>query len=443
MANEIIKPHKFELAKNNIHSLSETLFDVSLQRFETEGGLFGWFNHKVTGEEINRILVSPLQSALMFQNSIIRDLFNIADEVYKALESLDNEYIQAIIAAVKSAEIASEQAKTASTKANTASGQALDASRKAMDASAKATEAQEDIKRTIKALQATVTVLKDFKEKATSELSSISSIENKVNLIDSKVESIEHNIGIIAESTNELNSIQSDISNLKHIKDIDQIWDDLNSFREVIKEQTDRSAVVDAIWGDVEGHKADLSAFHRQVDSFVEKVNEATARIEGDIESLQQYRALLESYEHLGDVDTIWGDVEGHKADLSSFHQQVDSFVEKVEEATARIDSDIESLQQYRAVLESYEHLGDVDTIWSDVEVHKEDLLGLHRKLDLFIEETHAEQERISRLMDHLEEDNKEAHLQFNKKLKIAYWIGGSAAGLAIINYILQVLEVL
>src|SRR3712207_7487341 len=43
------------------------------------------------------------------------------------------EYIQGIIAAVKSAEIASDQAKAASTKANTASNQALEASRKALE----------------------------------------------------------------------------------------------------------------------------------------------------------------------------------------------------------------------------------------------------------------------------------------------------------------------
>ena len=269
MANEIIKPHKFEVAKNNIHSLSKTVPDVSLQKFKTEGGLFGLFDHKVTGDEINRNLVSPLQNTLMSQNSTIRALLNIADEVYKALESLDNEYIQAIIVAVKSAEIASEQAKTASTKANTASGQALDASRKAMDASTKATEAQEDIKRTIEALQVTVRVLKEFKENAIKELSSIPSIDNKVNSIDSKVKNIEHDIG-------------------------------------VINELIDSPAIV-------ESHKANLSAFHQQVDSFVEKVNEATSRIDRDIESLQQYRAVLESYEHLGDVDAIWGDVEGDR----------------------------------------------------------------------------------------------------------------------------------
>ena len=176
MANEIVKPHKFEVSKNKIHSLSTSVSNVSLQKFPTEGSIFPWNDHNITGDEANTLLVSPLQSALISQNTSIRSLFNIADEVYNALESLDKEYIQGIIAAVKSAEIASDQAKAASTKANTASNQALEASRKALDASTKATTAQADIKRTIEALQTTVKILKEFKEKVTKDLSSIASL---------------------------------------------------------------------------------------------------------------------------------------------------------------------------------------------------------------------------------------------------------------------------
>ena len=68
MANEIIKPHKFEVAKNNIYSLSKTVPNVSLRNFPTEGSIFPWNHHNITGDEVNRLLVSPLQSTLMEQN---------------------------------------------------------------------------------------------------------------------------------------------------------------------------------------------------------------------------------------------------------------------------------------------------------------------------------------------------------------------------------------
>ena len=477
MANEIVKPHKFEVAKNNIHSLSKTVPNVSLQKFPTEGSIFSWNEHNITGNEANSLLVSPLQSTLIAQNSTIRSLFNIADEVYNALESLDKEYIQGIIAAVKSAEIASDQAKTASNKANTASSQALEASRKALDASTKATTAQADIKRTIEALQTTVRILKEFKEKVTKDLSSIASLNTRITSVNGKIQSIENKINDIAGSAKDIKDIRPYFSSLTHIKDVDQIWTDLKNSREVVnglidtltpfmsrvnqatsRIDADINALkqyrtlletyqhlgdVDAIWSDVEGHKTNLASFHEQVDTFVEKVNQATLRIDADIDALKQYRTLLETYQHLGDVDAIWSDVEGHKTNLASFHEQVDTFVEKVNQATSRIDTDIDALKQYRTLLETYQHLGDVDAIWSDVEGHKTILSGLHDKLNTFIKETHSEQEKIEKLIRQMEDDNNLVRLQYNKKLKIAYWVGGTAVGLTVINYILQIIGIL
>ena len=358
MANEIIKPHKFEVSKNKIHSLSKSVSNVSLQRFPTEGSIFSWNDHNITGNEANTLLVSPLQSALISQNSSIRSLFNIADEVYNALESLDKEYIQGIIAAVKSAEIASDQAKTASTKANTASNQALEASRKALDASTKATTAQADIERTIKALQATVRILKEFKEKVTKDLSSIASLNTRMTSINSKIQDVENKIRNVADSAKTIKDFQSIYSSLNHIKDVDQIWNDLKSSREVVKRLIDT------------------------LTPFMSRVNDADKELHGEINKIS-------------------------------------------------------------TLLESYEHLGDVDAIWSDVEDHKTNLLGLHEKMDAFIRETHSVHERIDGLIHQLEDDNYHAHLQYNKKIKIAYWLGGSAVALIVINFILQIIGVL
>ncbi len=477
MANEIIKPHKFEVAKNKIHSLSQTVPNVSLMNFPTEGSKFPWHDHNITGKEANLKLVSPLQNTLIAQNSTIKSLFSIAVEVYNALDSLDKEYIQGIIAAVKSAEIASDQAKAASNKANSASNQALDASRKALDASTKATTAQADIKRTIEALQATVRILKEFKEKATTDLSSISTLDTRIADVNCKIQTIENNISDISDSAKEIKNIRPYFSNLTHITDIDQIWDDLKSSREVVKgiidtltpfmsrvnqatsrinadidalkqyrallESYQHLGDVDAIWSDVEGQKAKLASFHQQVDAFVEKVNQTTTQMDADIYALKQYRTHLESYQHLGDVDAIWSDVEGQKAKLASFHQQVDAFVENVNQTTTRMDADIDALKQYRALLESYQHLRDVDAIWSDMEGQKANLIDLHEKLNAFIKETHLEQERIKKIIHQMEENNNLVHLQHNKRFKIAYWVGGSAFGLIVINYILQIIGIL
>ena len=197
------------------------------------------------------------------------------------------------------------------------------------------------------------------------------------------------------------------------------------------------------MWNDVEEHKTNLADFHKQVDAFVEKFNQATSRIDTDIEDLKQYRTMLETYQHLGDVDAMWNDVEEHKTNLEDFHKQVDAFVEKVNQATSRIDTDIEELKQYRTILETYQHLGDVDAIWSDVEEHKTNLEDFHKQVDDFIRETRSEHARIYDLIHQMEADNDFTRKQYNKKIKIAYWISGSAAGLTVINYILQIIGVL
>ena len=463
MAQEIIAPHTFEVAKDKIHSLSKSVPNVSLQEFQTEGSIISWNDHKVTGDEVNTLLVSPLQSTLIDINKTIRSLFDIADEVYKALESLDKEYIQGIIVAVKSAETASDQAKEASS-------QALDASKKAI-------QAQADIKETIEALRVTVNRLKEFKEQATAELSSISTLKTEMTSANNRITAVDNKIADVADAAKEVKSIRPYFSNLTHIKDVDRMWSDLKSARENVQKLTstltpfisrvnqittridgDIAALkqyrallesykhlgdVDAIWSDVEGHKTDLASLHQQVEAFVEKVHQAGIRMDGDIESLKQYRALFESYKHLGDVDVIWSDVEGHKTDLASLHQQVEAFVEKVHQADIRMDGDIEALKQYRTLLESYKHLGDVDAIWSDVEGHKTDLLDLKDKLNAFIKEAHSELERVNGLIHQMEESNNLVRLQYDKKLRTAYWIGGSAVGLSVINYILQIVGVL
>ena len=115
-------------------------------------------------------------------------------------------------------------------------------------------------------------------------------------------------------------------------------------------------------------------------------------------------------------------------------------FMSRVNDADKELHREINIIS---TLLESYQHLGDVDAIWSDVEGHKTNLLGLHEKLDAFIKETHSEQERIVGLIHQIKEDNYHAHLQYNKKNKIAFWIGGGAVGLTVINIILQIIGIL
>ena len=436
MSKALIKKHNFEIAKREIERFSRNLpSNPSFERVEVDGGLFGWGDHKVTGTEMNQF-IEIVQNKLISVNTSLRSIIGEFKQVYNAFDFLDGEYINGIIGSVECAEEASKQALTA----------------------------QADIKTTVENLKKTVIGLVDLRK-------TVERIENTLNAQSP------NDIALINRRINSLNHIYSQFSSNSHYKDIDTIWNDVEGhktdlaglhqqvayFIEKVNQTTERISNdittlqqyrsilesykhlgdVDNIWRDVEEHKADLTGLHHQVDAFVEKVNQTTERINNDITTLQQYRSILESYKHLGDVDNIWRDVEEHKADLTGLHHQVDAFVEKVNQTTERINNDITALQQYRSVLESYKHLGDVDAMWGDIEGHKVTLDKLHQQVNDFISEVHAAETEIKESIQIMEESNADAHLRYEKKIKIVYSIGGTAVGLSIIQFILQIMGVL
>lgn len=164
MSNIQISKRNFELAKNRIQTLSNNVpRPEQLPTLETEGGLFNWFDKKVTGAEMNHI-TGLINSSFIKSNKEIIKLYNQFKEVYKTFDTLDKEYIQGIITAVDGSIEASEQAKKASQQAIEASRQAIVASEEAEEASNQALLAQKDIKRVIEALQISVSKLEKTKE---------------------------------------------------------------------------------------------------------------------------------------------------------------------------------------------------------------------------------------------------------------------------------------
>ena len=160
-------------------------------------------------------------------------------------------------------------------------------------------------------------------------------------------------------------------------------------------------------------------------------------------ETLENLYKNITSKAHYNDIDAIWNDVESHKANLADFHQQVDSFIEMANQTKSRINNDIAALQQYRTLLETYQHLGDIDAIWNDVEGHKASITELQDQMSHFISDVHTTTKEIKESINNLEKANTDAHLQYERKIKTAYYISGSAIGLSFINYLLQILGII
>lgn len=340
MKSEIQK-HNFEKSKNEIAEASKNVpSSTSLNSFPTKGSIFRLTEHNVTGDELNKLLVKPLQETLIALNTSVIGLFEITNKVYETIDFLDKEYLAGIEVSVRAAKKASDQA---------------------IEAFKEATKAQEDITRTVNALKKTVDVLKKFKDDVSVELKSLVTIQSQLENHDSKIESIEQDLNIFIQDTENLKTFTATLNSIIHLK------------------------AVDAIWSDVESHKSELANIHQQLDAFIERTNGTTNNIHEDIAQLQQYRSLLESYQHLGDVDAMWGDVEDHKKKLEDIQQQLDSFTFSTQNS----------------------------------------LNGLMESM--------TKQERA----------NKEMRLKLEKKLRIAYCVGVGAVVITLLNYLLQILNVL
>ena len=227
---DIIKPHSFVESINRIQRFSQDVPQyVFFQTTKTEAGPFGLFDHSVTGKELNE-LTSKFQAVLIENNERIIDITKEFNEVYKALESLDKDYLSSIIVAVKEAELSSNEAKIASDQAKTASNQALTASEQAHQASNQAKNAsdqavqvsnqakiasdqaktasnqalaasnqareiservqktQTDVNKTIEAIKATIETLKKFKGDILTLNTENKEIGEKIVLLESNTE---------------------------------------------------------------------------------------------------------------------------------------------------------------------------------------------------------------------------------------------------------------
>lgn len=181
----------------------------------------------------------------------------------------------------------------------------------------------------------------------------------------------------------------------------------------------------------------------------VERIENTINSLSANQLSYEDVAKKLDKNYKIGQIGSIISSNEGLKSKVKQVTDNLSSILSELNKLK-NLHQIVQNQNRRNELLDnlyknitSNAHYRDIDAIWSDVEGHKTDLLGLHEKLDAFIKETYSEQKRIEGLIHQLEEDNHHAHLQYNKRIKIAFWLGGSAVGLIVINYILQIIGVL
>lgn len=415
--DEIIKPHSFEDAIKHIKAFSNrTSPDLGLDKVDTSGGLFGWFDHNVTGEELNKV-TGQIQDYLIKFNSLHSDFINEFGQVYKALESLDKEYIPAILSAVKGAERASEQAK----------------------------KAQEDIKKIIDGQKKTIKILEDHKAKLEKlkHLTNIDEIWNTSRTLKKDMDSfkgksdeLRKQLGNLEGSIKALQKFANEILDYEHLENVDEMWEKIGSFEDELSE---KSAKIEDLISTTESNAHTLEEISNSI-------------------------SFLNEIEHLRDIDAVWSDVEKHKKDLLELQRaskdasggikdlktsasellgfkkdleqqkhlnEIDHIFNKVEDAEAEIKTHTEKLDKlYQA-----EHILDVDKVWSLSNENSERIKELKGKVDDNASSIEELKKQLAGVTSDIE--------QIKGKIKIALLLGGCAVAIIVVEIILHLARVL
>ncbi|WP_455166880.1 hypothetical protein [Streptococcus sp.] len=186
-----ISNHDFNAAKEQLKKFAEQdVKELKFDKVRTHEDIFGleWAEHGVTGKELNS-LIEKLQK--YFSNVYDRDqnLIKEFGEVYKALEALDKDYIQAILTSVSAIKKTNE----------------------------KILIEQERIDKSIDKQTATLVALKQFKEKVSAQLSEIDSskLVTLIEQLESRVEEIEKSSSIMKDESSEISQLKNELDSVK------------------------------------------------------------------------------------------------------------------------------------------------------------------------------------------------------------------------------------
>lgn len=104
-----VEKTNFDKKKEQIKSFSDQKGLVpEFEPYKTNDGLFGWFDHSITGKEMNEF-VQKLQQYISENNDNTKKIIKEFGQVYETFDALDSEYIHGILLSIKATEKVSRE----------------------------------------------------------------------------------------------------------------------------------------------------------------------------------------------------------------------------------------------------------------------------------------------------------------------------------------------
>lgn len=341
--NEIEKrKHNFDLAKNRLKEFSEkSEAELGIPRVRTDDGLFGWFDHKVTGAELNTRL-ETIQKNFIAVNATNNKVIKEFREVYNALDTLDRDYIASIVANVKAIEKTSNDVR----------------------------EQQK--------------ILKQHNEK-----------------LNAHQFEIEKNVDNISKIVTALKVFKEKLEGYKHLTDIDRIWNDCKTIQNEIivvsdsitkfsKKATEdiatannkNKALSDQVNRDIRTLRNEAKSF-KEFFSDLSKKLECTANLLNNqipvIQETSSFAEHLKNVAHIDDVDSMWDDINKAKENFNT----IENSLQNIEADILKMQKHINEIDSFVAILNGYAHLQDIDNMWDDLDVCKTNIEKINKDIQI------------------------------------------------------------
>lgn len=303
---------EFNRCKEDLKLFSEqTEKDINLPTVDYyESFLFVDYDHKVTGEELNK-LTSKLQEHLKNFNNINNKIIREFSGIYNTFNALDNEYIKNIMHSIMKSNEAINKANLGLIEAEkriedirATNGRLEVAQNNIKVIQNGLQDAQNNINRHMEIQKKIVEGLSDFKTRIDSyrHLKDIDNMWVNLQNLDSKIPTISgdiNNIKIdVQKNLTELNDIRrfkDRLENYKHLEDIDKIWNDLDYLR-VIKNKLEVVENLDKLTNDVEGLKklnSNIELRLRNTFNFIEQQKKKIEDLETSLQATQNENISL------------------------------------------------------------------------------------------------------------------------------------------------------
>ena len=176
---------------------------------------------------------------------------------------------------------------------------------------------------------------------------------------------------------------------------------------------------IGAIQGELEHHRTDISNIFVNLSTISDTIQEAHQVFQKEIDTLQRYSSKLQEFRHLSDIDTIWENVEKHKQEIKELHSSINDLNEDINLSIEKIKNNFQSsfleINQNISTLERFKSRLEEYQHLKDIDVIWESSKEHHKQLDSLDSQLSQTKTDLAKLDDTITKSFQETHESIQK----------------------------